>query len=282
MNRTPSCVLAALFTSAALATADIIKIESRDGRTIKVTVLAVENESVRVKKADGKEFSIPLSSLSEDSAKRVKELELAAAPAEGELPLVKVQTEPLSPEESGLLESLYPALDKCLYAEMVRPGEPETLKMRVEADAILKSLAVIHGKLTVKDRCARLLAVIRHELQGKSVSASIGAASCLTQIKDSEATESMFQALEGNLSEAAELECNRGIGERCTGEIMDRVLIMFMSTDPKVKAIGGYTLTEITTKAQLDELREKAATVVNTAEAKDRLQAVYALTRNVK
>jgi hypothetical protein len=273
--------LAALFTSAALATGDIMKIESRDGRMIEVTVLAVENDSVRVKKADGKEFSIPLSSLSEDSAKRVKELEIAAAPAEGDLPSVKVQTEPLSPEESGLLEKLYPALDKCLYAEMIKPGEPETLKLRAELDAILKSLSEINGKLTLKDRCDRLLAVIRHKLEGGSVAAANGAASCLTQIKEPEATESMFQALEGNLSEAAELECNRGIGERCTGEVMDRVLLMFMSTDPKVKAKGGYTLTEIKTKAQLDELREKAATVVNTEEAKDRLQAVYALTRNV-
>ena len=34
--------------------------------------------------------------------------------------------------------------------------------------------------------------------------------------------------------------------------------------------------------ALLDELREKAATVVNTAEAKDRLQAVFTLTRNAR
>lgn len=282
MNRIPSCVLAALLTSVALAAGDIIKIESRDGRTIEVTVLALENDSVRVKKADGNEFSIPLSSLSEDSAKRVKELEIAAAPAEGDLPMVKVHNEDLSDEEHKYLEVLYQAMKDHRFEEDFKPGAPKTLALKEKLDAIVNPLDQIHGKLTVKDRCARLLAIMRHELKGGSIMAGIGAASCLTRIDGSEATESMFQALDGNLSEAAELECQRGIGERCTGEVMDRVLVMFMSTDPKIKRTGGYTLIEIKTKAQLDELREKAATVVNTEEAKDRLQAVYALTRNVK
>ena len=282
MNFIPSFILASLFASAALATGDILKIESRDGRMIEVTVLAVENESVRVKKADGKEFEIPLANLSEESVGRIRQIAKAEALAQGDLPMVKVHNEDLSAEEHKYLEVLYQAMKDHRFEENFKPGEPKTLALKEKLDAIVNPLDQIHGKLTVKDRCARLLAIMRHELKGGSVMAGIGAASCLTRIDGSEATESMFQALEGNLSEAAELECQRGIGERCTGEVMDRVLVMFMSTDPKIKRTGGYTLIEIKTKAQLDELREKAATVVNTEEAKDRLQAVYALTRNAK
>lgn len=282
MNRVVPCVFLSLSTSFVLTAADVMKIENREGRMIEVTVLAVENEFVRVRKADGKEFNIPLSSLSEESVKQVKAMEVATAPTGDAGPVVKAKTEPLSAEEKTLLESLYPAMDKCLYAEMLNPGDPKALALRTEFDAILQSLAKIHGQLGVQDRCERLLAIIRHQLDGGSLPASNGAASSLTQIKGPEATATMFEALAGNLSEAAEIECQRGLAERCTGEVMDKLLTMFMSTDPKIKANGGFTLAKIPTRAQLDELREKAATVVNTAEAKDRLQAVFTLTRNAR
>ena len=78
------------------------------------------------------------------------------------------------------------------------------------------------------------------------------------------------------------MECQRGLGERCTGKVLDQLLEMFMSSDTKTRGQGGFALTYITTKAQLAELKERAKTVVNTAESQDRLNAVFVLTRNVK
>lgn len=272
-----------LIVSTTLAVSEGIQIENRDGRMIEVTILGVRSETVRVKKSDGTEFEIQLSSLAEASVKRIKEMTKAVAPADGGPPPVKVHTEALSPAEQKLLEDLYPILRESRLSEL-RPSvtQEERNKLKEDCAVIVNSLAKIHSNLTVKDRCERLLAIIQGRLKGGSAKASLGAVSCLTLIKESEATDTLFEALGSNLFEGAELECHRGLGERCTGKVMEKALEMFMSSDRKVRGHGGFILADIQTKAQLAELKERANTVVNTAEAKDRLKAVYTLARNLK
>ena len=282
MDRIAARVFLTLLASAAMAAGDSVKIESRDGRLIEVTVLAVEEESVRVRKADGKEFAIPLSNLSEESVKRIKGMAEPDAPAEGGLPVVKDHTEDLTAGEIKCFEDLHPVLREYRDEVMFKPDEPKTLALKAELDAIMGRLDAIHGGLSAQERCERLMAVMRQEMRGGTVSASIGAGSCLAQMKGPEATASLFKVIEADLWEATETECIHGLGERCTGEVMDKVLEWFMHPDPKFKARGGYALTKIKTKAQLEELKGKAATVVNTEEAKDRLRAVLTFTRNVR
>ena len=270
-----------LLVTMGLSTGETMRIENRDGRVIDITVIGTQNEAVRVRKGDGKEFEIPFASLTEESVKRIKQ-SMVAAPVGDSLPKIKVQTEAIAPAEATSLTNLYPLLDDWRSETLYKPEADKTLKLRADCDAILDSLAKMHADLSVKDRCERLLAIACSRLQGGSVTTRLGAASCLTQIQGPEATACLFQGLDSNLPEAVEMECQRGLGERCTGKVLDQLLEMFISADSKTRSRGGFALTYITTKAQLAELKERAKAVVTTEEALDRLNAVFALTRNLK
>lgn len=68
--------LAALALSALLGTvnvsAEMLTLTDKQGRTIQADVLSVENDQIRIKRSDGAEFSLPLSTLSENDQKTLR------------------------------------------------------------------------------------------------------------------------------------------------------------------------------------------------------------------
>lgn len=274
--------LRALTVFAFISSGEAVPIENRDGRVIDISIISLGNESVRVKKADGAEFEIQLATLTDETVTRLKAQ--SKAPTVGTTVLTKVgdKMDAVTADEAKLYGELRPLLDDWRSDSRFSPDAEKTLKLRSDCDTILGSLASIHSNLAVKDRCERLLAVILGQVEGADAFARLGAVDCLSQIPGAESTAALFIGLSSGLSEGLELQFMTALGERCTGDVMVKLLEMFMSSDPQTRYKGGYTLSCITTKAQLAELKERAKGVVNTTESLDRLNAVFALSRNLK
>ena len=86
-----------------------INLTSLDGRAIEIEVLSVEQDSVKVRKKDRKEFVIPFNRLSPDSVKALREMGATTpvAPTVGK-PITTADA-PLSPGEAELLDQIYGA-----------------------------------------------------------------------------------------------------------------------------------------------------------------------------
>lgn len=90
--------LLALVFITAFASAEEITLKSNDGKEIKATVLGIKGQSIELKRADGKSFTIPLDRLSEDSQKLAREA-LAKTPGAIVPDLPVFPKDPKSPDD---------------------------------------------------------------------------------------------------------------------------------------------------------------------------------------
>ena len=85
-----TAVLIAAFPGLAPLRADVQTLTDKQGRSIKVNVLSVENEKVKIKRDDGQTFELPLSSLDDGTQESLK---VWAAKAASEIPAGAVTIE---------------------------------------------------------------------------------------------------------------------------------------------------------------------------------------------
>jgi hypothetical protein len=256
-----------------------VELESRDGRKITAEVIEVREDSVLVKKADGKESTIPFSRLTDASVAKARDaIKTPVADAVPD-PVAKANAK-LSPTESSAFAAIFAADTK--YWESVILGKKEEVAPRLkELEDLIAGLEKSHEALDVEEKCARAVNVAQGKLPGAGrAEVQIGAAVYLGRLEGDPVIESLYVARKTELPSGVELACNRALGRRCTGEFMKKVVTDFVSAEKDTNQEAGSILMNLATREQADELKALAP-MVTSQEAKERWAALFSLLRHL-
>ncbi len=101
MKRTTSLkmIVSLLLSAASLVQAgESVAIKGRDGKTIQAEILSADEDSVKIRRGDGKEFDLPYSRVSDESVESIRKL-LAEREANKPVERAKVPKDPKTPED---------------------------------------------------------------------------------------------------------------------------------------------------------------------------------------